>query len=596
MNEYELRSLIGSAKAGATTRREVMRRLAAAGLAAPLASQLLALCGIAAAQTAQPYAPTARGGGGHLKILMWQAPTLLNPHFASGLKDVEASRVFYEPLAAWDADGNLVPVLAAEVPSLANGGLAADGRSVVWTLKRDVTWHDGRPLTADDVVFNWEYARDPATASLTVGSYSDITVEKIDALSVRVRFERPTPFWADAFVGTRGMLIPKHLFAEYTGAKSRDAPANLKPVGTGPYKFVEFKPGDFVRAEINRAYHKPARPHFDTLEIKGGGDAVSAARAVMQTGEFDYAWNVLVEDDVLKRLEAGGKGRAVFTEGGNPEHIQLNMTDPWTEVDGERSSLKTTHPVFADPRVRRAFALLADRTSIQEHIFGRAAVATGNYLHNPERYRSKATTWEFNVEKAGELLESAGWKKGPDGVRIKDGRRLKILFQTSTNAPRQKAQQIYKQACQRAGIDVELRSITASVYFSADPGNPDTFSRFSADVQMYQSTMLQPDPGVFMGQFCSWEAATLQNKWQGRNKPRWRHSDYDAAYRESERELDPVRRAALLIRLNDILVGDHAIIPLVNRLRVSVLANSLVAPLSGWDNDFGLLSDWHRKA
>src|SRR5207249_9368457 len=130
----------------------------------------------------------------------------------------------------------------------------------------------------------------------------------IDALSVRVTLAKPTPFWADAFVGVRGMIIPKHVFDPFKGGKSREAPANLKPVGTGPYRFVDFKPGDMVKGELNPNYHMPNRPFFDTIEIKGGGDAVSAARAVIQTGEFDYAWNMQVEDEILKRMEQGGKG------------------------------------------------------------------------------------------------------------------------------------------------------------------------------------------------------------------------------------------------------------------------------------------------
>ena len=115
--------------------------------------------------------------------------------------------------------------------------------SVTWKLKQGVKWHDGQPFTADDCVFNWEYAADPATAATTIGSYQDIKVEKVDDHTIRVEFQKPTPFWADAFVGVNGMIIPKHLFAAYKGGKSREAPTNLTPVGTGPYMFVAFKPG-----------------------------------------------------------------------------------------------------------------------------------------------------------------------------------------------------------------------------------------------------------------------------------------------------------------------------------------------------------------
>jgi peptide/nickel transport system substrate-binding protein len=595
MDEKKLRKLIGDVKTGRLSRRGFIQRMAAVGLAAPMATQLLAFGGVAMAQSTFEYKPTKRGGGGALKVLFWQAPTLLNPHFAVGTKDQNAARIFYEPLAGWDPDGNLFPVLAAEVPSRENGGLSADGLSVIWKLKKDVTWHDGKPFTADDCVFTWEFARDPGTAATTSGSYRDVKVEKIDSHSIKVIFAKPTPFWADAFVGGRGMIIPKHLYEGYTGDKSRDAPANLKPVGTGPYTFADFKPGDIVRGTLNATYHMPNRPYFDSIEMKGGGDAVSAARAVLQTGEFDHAWNMQVEDAVLKNLETGGKGRVVITQSGNVEMILLNNTDPWKEVDGERSSLKTKHPFLTEPAVRQAMALLVDKDSVEKHIYGRTGKATANFVNNPSKFRSTTTKYEFNVEKASKLLEDAGWKKGADGIREKGGVKMKMVYQTSTNAPRQKNQAIVKQACQKAGIEVELKSITASVFFSSDVANPDTFTKFYTDLEMYTTTMPQPDPEVFLNQFASWEAATKENKWQGRNITRWRNDDFDATYKAAQTELDPVKRAAMLIKCNDLVVNNQAVIPVVARPSVSSSANSLVNRISGWDVELGYLHEWYRK-
>ncbi|HEV3494599.1 MAG TPA: ABC transporter substrate-binding protein, partial [Reyranella sp.] len=274
MDERDLRGLLDRVKAGGMSRRAFVRRMATVGLTAPMATQLLAVSGVAMAQSRPIYKPTKRGGGGLLKVLWWQGPTLLNPHFAVGTKDQDGSRLFYEPLAGWDGDGNLRPVLAEAIPGREDGTLAADGKSVTWKLKKGVTWHDGKPFTADDVVFTWEYSKNPATATVTVGSYKDVVVEKIDDYTVVVKFPQPTPFWADAFVASAGSIIPKHLFADYIGDKSRDAPTNLKPVGTGPYKFKDFKPGDMVAGVINTAYHMENRPYFDAIEMKGGGDAV----------------------------------------------------------------------------------------------------------------------------------------------------------------------------------------------------------------------------------------------------------------------------------------------------------------------------------
>jgi len=594
MDERGLRGLIDKVKTGGMSRRTFVRRMTMVGFTAPMATQLLALSGVAMAETRPVYKPTKRGGGGLLKVLWWQGPTLLNPHFAVGTKDQDGSRLFYEPLAAWDRAGNLRAKLAANIPSRENGQLAADGRSVIWKVKQGVTWHDGKPLTADDIVFTWEYSSNPATATVTSGSYKDVAVEKIDKYTVLVKFQKPTPFWADTFVGWAGCIIPKHLFGDYIGAKSRDAPTNLKPVGTGPYLFKDFKPGDLITGEINPNYHEPNRPYFDAIELKGGGDAVSAARAVLQTGEYHFAWNLQVEDEILTRLEKGGRGRVLVTHGGGIEHMQLNNTDPWTEVDGERSSLKTKHPLLSDPAVRQALSLLIDKKSIQDHIYGRIGIATANYINNPERFRSKTTRFEFDVDKANAVLDKAGWVRGADGIRAKDGKKLKFVYQTSINQPRQKTQAIVKQAAQKAGIEMELKSVTASVFFSSDVANPDTYTKFYADLQEYSNGMNAPDPEVFLRQFCSWEASTKENKWQGRNITRWQNQEYDDIHKAAQVELDPIKRAAMLIKLNELAVNNVVIIPIVARPSTVGLNNQLVAEISGWDNNTWDIANWYR--
>ncbi len=595
MQETELRALIEDVRTEKLPRRSFIERLVGLGLSAPMASMILMHAGVAQAQSAPAYKPTKRGGGGALKTLWWQGPTLLQPHFANGTKDQEASRVFYEPLAVWDNDGNLVPILAAEIPSRENGGLAADGKSVTWKLKRGVTWHDGQPFTADDCVFTWEYVKDPATAAVTIAVFKDVQVVKVDPHTVRVEFAKPTPFWATTFCAAEGMIIPKHLFGPYAGAKSREAPNNLKPIGTGPYKFVDFKPGDVVLGAINMNYHMPNRPHFDTIEMKGGGDATSAARAVLQTGEYDYAWNLQVEDEVLLRMEKGGKGKVHVVPGGDIEFIQLNPTDPFTEVDGERASIKSKHFAFTEPAVRQAMALLCDKKSMQEFIYGRTGFATANFMNNPPRFRSPNTKWEFNVDKASTLLEGAGWKKGADGIREKGGRKMKFVYQTSINGTRQKEQAIVKQAAQKAGIDLELKSVTASVFFSSDVANPDTFGKFWSDMQMYTTTMTAPDAERFMDQYKTDEISQKANKWQGRNICRWSNPEYDKLSAAASGELDPVKRAALYIRMNDMVVNDNYVIPLMSRPRVRGGNLKLVTTLSGWDLDFSALQNWYRE-
>jgi len=137
---------------------------------------------------------------------------------------------------------------------------------------------------------------------------------------------------------------------------------------------------------------------------------------VLQTGEYDYATGIAtIDDDVLQRLEQGGKGKVAIAFGGRITHVQLNQSDPWTEVDGERASVKSVHPFLTDPAVKGALALLVDRAGIQEQILGRLGQVAPNFINYPERFRSKNIRWEYNIDKANQLLDAGGWKRGADG-------------------------------------------------------------------------------------------------------------------------------------------------------------------------------------
>ena len=596
MDEPGLRQLLDQVKRGRVSRRGFVQAMAAFGIGAPLAAQMLASVGVAAAQQRSPYlVPTHRGGGGDLRILMWDAPTMLHPHFGRGLRDMTASRLFYEPLAAPAPDGTFTPILAAEIPSVAGGGLAKDGQWVIWKLKKNVVWHDGAPFTADDVIFNWTFAIDPANVTSTRGAFEEVAkIEKLDSHTVKVVYKKQQPFWASVFTG--GGLLPKHVFEPLKGAGSRDSIGMVKPVGTGPYKLVEFKPGDWIRAEINMSYHVPNRPYFDRLDIKCGGDSASAVRAVLQTGEYDFAYYVLMEEDVLRRIEQGGnKGRILTIPSSGVSFIQCNQSDPWTEVDGERSSPKSTHPFLTDPAVRSALALLVDRASIQEHLVGRLGQSTSNFLNAPDRFRSKNTSWEFNVDKANQILDQAGWARGADGIRAKDGKRLKMLYQAAANATVQKVQVVIKQAAARAGIEIEVKAVQASVFFSSDVNNLDTNVRFLADLQTY-TTFTGLDPQSFMGQFVSWELPSKENKWTGRNLARWKNAEFDKLWKQADVEMDPVKRAALFIRMNDMVVQQRVVIPITWRNVMHAAANSVggIEP-NGWDSIFGSIAYWYRQ-
>jgi peptide/nickel transport system substrate-binding protein len=597
VTEQDLRELIHDVGTGRLGRRQFVQSMLGRGLTALAAAQMLTWPWPATAQpTSAPEGVARRGGGGTLRLIAAQpqTPTQLNPHHSIGADT--AVRLFYEPLAAFDPDAKLVPVLAAEIPTVETGTLAKDGTWVIWHLKKDVVWHDGRPFTADDVIFTWRYSADPATGTSSMSRYQEFErVERLGDHAVRIVFREQTPFWFQAFCGDWGLVLPRHLFETYRGARAREAPWNLRPVGTGPYRFVSFKPGDELRAELNRHYHVPGRPRFDAIELKGGGDAVSAVRAVLQTGGFDLALGALVDDEILTRLEQAGKGKVGLAWGSDVEQIQLNQTDPWTEVDGERSSLKAPHPFLSDVAVRRALAVLVDRDAIQREIFGRLGRATANILVGPPQFRSPNTTWAFSVNQANEALDAAGWPRGPDGVRVRHGTRLRLVFQVPSAAVRQRVQAIVKQACRQAGIELELKTVLPSVYYSSDPSNPDTLGRFQTDLQMH-AVNTGPDPQRLMEAFTSWNVATRENQWAGRNRTRWRHDGYDRLYAAAKHEMDPVKRAALFIQMNDLVIREAVVIPVVWRSLTVVMARTLRnVATSPWDSIFFNVADWHRE-
>ena len=540
-----------------------------------------------------------RTDSGTLKLLYWQAPTILNPHLSTGFKDAEASRISLEPLASFDNEGNLVPFLAAEIPTVENGGIAEDGKSVTWKLKQDVKWSDGTPFTAEDVVFTYQFLSNPQVGAVSSGTYEVVeSVEAIDDHTVKINFKEVNPAWSLIFVGAEGMILPKHIYQSYNGANAREAPANLKPIGTGAYRVVDFRPGDTVIYEPNPEFRQADRLGFERIELKGGGDATSAARAVLQTADADFAYNLQVEAPVLQELESAGQGKVVSNYGALMERIIINHSDPnKVAPSGERSSVEFPHPFLSDRNVREALSLAVNKDLVAEQLYGVTGQATPNFLVAPPEYASENTSYEYNPEEANQLLDKAGWKDtNGNGIRDKDGVEMQMVFQTSVNPLRQKTQTVVKQGLQSIGVGVELKSIDPSVYFSSDSSNNDTVEHFYADLQMYTTGNTSPDPAAYMNYMTCNQIPQKANNWSGDNNSRYCNPEYDRLWQEVSRELDPEKRSQLFIEMNDILIEDAAVIPLVHRADVMAFSNSLTGyEPTAWDMRTWDIMNWQRQ-
>ncbi len=558
------------------------------------------MLGAVAMATLAPAAFAERGADGHVNIIYWQAPSILNPYLSSGTKDLESASLVIEPLGRYDQDGALVPYLAQEIPTVENGGVASDLTSITWKLKSGLKWSDGTAVTAADVKFTAEYCMHPEGGCAQLAKFQGVSsVDVLDDLTIKVTFSEPKPNPYGPFMGAQSPIIQKAQFENCTGAKAPECTdANFGPIGTGPFVVTEFKPNDVISMKANDNYRDPAKPAFATLTFKGGGDATAAGRAVLETGEFDYAWNLQLAPDVLANMAKGGKGKPIAAFGSLVERIEMNMTNPSSDLpEGERSTAKHPHPILSDVRVRKALSMAIDRALLVEIGYGQAGRPTCNLVPAPAIYASDNTDcMTQDIEGAKALLEEAGWKVGAGGVREKDGMKLSLLYQTSTNAVRQDFQALIKQWWSEIGVETELRNISASVFFGGDPGSPDTFQKFYADVEMYANNFDGTDPESYLAQHTCEKAPKPEAQWQGENINRFCDPAYDELVAELGRTGELSKRGEIAKKLNDMLTKDsYVVVPLVDRGRVSAHSNSLGGVvLNTWDSELWNAADWHR--
>jgi len=510
-----------------------------------------------------------RGAGDELRLLVWQAPSVAAPHSGSGDKDFLAAALVLEPLLHFLPDGTIIPNLVTEVPSPENGILASDLSTVTFALLPDVLWSDGEPFTSRDVQFTWEWITNRDNASVSFSVWDTIAgIETPDELTAVVSYKNPSVSWFEPFTGSHiGPIYPAHVFG--------DDPANqneeflLNPIGTGPYVIETFTVNDQITYILNENYREPTKPYFSQVLMKGGGDPASAARAVMQTGDFDFAWNLQVEPEIIAQLEAdGGQGVYHTFPGVLIEYLGLNLSDPNQEVDGQRSQKDTPHPILGDIAVRQALNLAIQRDVIAEQFYGEGQPPTANLLSGLESFTSPNTSWTYDPDEAGRLLDEAGWTL--DGEwRAKEGVELALTLAAPVSSVRQKEQAVIQENWEGIGVRVELQQVESSVFFDGSPGNDQNAAHKYWDIDLSANGPTSPIPASYLN---AWYAgpdgeniAQAENDWQRDNTSRWQSAEYDALYEELLRATDVERANEILIALNDLVVENVVAIPLVQR-------------------------------
>ena len=544
-----------------------------------------------------------------LTILYWQAPTIANPYLAGGNKDVDASALILEPLANYDEQGRLAPRLAEEIPTVENGGISEDMTTITWKLKEGILWSDGTPLTVEDIIFTHRYlcslpSTEDVCGPVPVGNVDPV---KDLPLNIRITFTSPVIYPYTLFVGASLPVLQKAQFANCVGEVAQECRTeNLYPIGTGPYKIIDFTVSEsetettsVLTYEINEHFRSTEKL-FSKVVIKGGGDAAASARAVLETGEADYGWNLQVGPETLRTLEDGGKGTVEPAFASLVEHLVVNFTNPDPALGDQRSEWlegDNPHPFLTDLAVRKALSLAIDRVHIAEQLYGHTGRATCNVLPAPLEYASPNNDecLTQDIEGANTLLDEAGWTPGDDGIREKGGTRLNITYQTSTNPVRQATQELIQRWWQEIGVETGLNNIDGGVFFSSDPDNPNNLWRFYADVQMFaDGTSI--DPQGYLSGWQTTEITSSENNWMGSNIPRWSNQEYDDLYQELTLTPIGTERENLVIRLNDLLVQNYVLIPLVDRAFASAFSNSLKGVrVNGWDSELWNIHEWYRE-
>ena len=538
-----------------------------------------------------------------LTILYWQAPSLPGAYLSGGFKDRDAGSVTLEPLAKYDPDGNIVPALAADIPTLDNDGLSADLMSITWKLKEGLKWSDGSDMTAQDVVFSWSYCVDEDTGC-TSKSYFDgvASVRAVDNGTVVITFDVPTPYPYQAFVGTGTPVISRAQFADCVGAAATGCEAqNTAPLGTGPYRITGFKTNEEAVYERN-PFYRGETPYFDRVVIQGGGEAISAARAVLERGEADYAWNLQIEPDTLAGMEAGGRGTVAVAFTSLVERIVVNQTNPDPALGDNRSEFmdgQNPHPFLTFKPIRQAMSMAIDRSLISDQLYGFAAEPTCNLIAGPPNYASTANDGCLaqDIEGANWLLDDNGVLDADgDGIREYDGVPLRVAYQTSTNAIRQDTQALILDWWRQIGIETEVVHHDASVFFGGDPvaDKEASYRRFFADLQMYAgSSGIDPQQDL-AAPLCK-HIQTRDNTWSFSNNARSCDPEYDKLFAQLEQTRIGPEREALVKQLNDTYVQGYYEIPLVDRGAVSAHLNTLLGVrINGWDSELWNIAEWRR--
>ncbi len=469
--------------------------------------------------------------GGVARIALWQEPIVLNPLIGNQTVNALVSRTMLEGLVAYLPDGSAVGALAAEVPALENGGVSPDGLTVTWKLRRDVTWSDGKPFTSKDVVFTYHVLMNPANPIVNLAGYPDIeSIATTDDFTLVVKYRVIYSGFRDHF----NWILPEHVLGGDSAIETREF--NQAPLGTGPFKFRSWEPGNAITLERNPNYREPGKPRLDGIVFKMV-PARDVAILWLKVGEVEGLWN-LAEDNIPE-IEAIPDAVLIPAPSNRVERLVLNASCPSGPQQGDPAC---RHPVLGDLRVRQAIELAIDKRAIvDELLFGWASVASSILPFGP--YAVSLPPSETDPGKARRLLEEAGWQLGPDGIRVKDGVRASLAYATTTgDRLREQTQALIQTQLQAVGIELRIENAPSPILFGGWQDGA-ARARGNFDIAMY-TISIPLDPQASLHNLFHSSRVPSERVRNGQNVHRIIDPELDAALQAAGSTVDEAQRAA----------------------------------------------------
>ena len=510
-------------------------------------------------------------------IALYQEPQILNPFIATQTASGEVYSAMIEGLISTDADGNYYPLLAKEIPTVANGGvvLENDVLTITYNLLEGVLWSTGQPFTCDDVLFTWEAVMHPESGAVSTSNFVNITaVECPDDYTAVVTYE---PFFAP-WLETFSSILPRHATGDPVDMQKWIF--NWSPVGTGPFRMQEWVPGDHITMVKNENYRDyPEKPYLDKIVVRITPSR-EAGMVMIQTGEVDFLWDLI--EGVVPDLE--GKEGVVLniTAGLGSERLVLNLADP--ALDATDDPLNHPHPLLGDLKVRQALELAINKDEINEVLlFGAATVGTKEYNIGWPSEGCDIAPSTYDAAAAGALLDEAGFTdEDGDGVRecngcmyADPGTPLRLKLQTTTgNQLREQAEQLIIEYWADVGVDGYIENVPSSVLFGSWASG--AFRKHGQyDILMYTTNGGTDPHSQLDGYFGTDQIPTEANSGSGYNYSRW-VNPVDDKLKAAGINPDLTERKALYCEVMKAIAVDLPHIYLYDRAEIHATREGLV--------------------